>query len=122
MLINKSNYIHTVFLSPLYFFNPHPRICLLILEREEERERERNVDLLPPVHDQTGDRTDNLGMCPDWELNPQPFGVQDDASSNQATWLGLFFRAQEVAFFINSCLSWYKSICIHSELFIKNIY
>ena len=41
-----------------YFFNPHPRMCLLILERGEGRERERerninererNIDWLPPM-------------------------------------------------------------------------
>ncbi|KAF6123874.1 dynactin subunit 5 [Phyllostomus discolor] len=30
----------------------------------------------------TGDRTHNLVMCPDWELNPQPFGLWDDAPTN----------------------------------------
>ena len=24
----------------------------------------------------------NLGMCPDWELNPQSFGVRDDNPTN----------------------------------------
>ena len=27
-------------------------------------------------------------MCPDWGSNPQPFGVQDDAPTNGATWPG----------------------------------
>ena len=27
----------------------------------------------------------NLGMCPDWDLNLQPFGVQDDSPASQAT-------------------------------------
>ena len=48
-----------------YIFNPHPRVCLLLLEREEGRERElgrgegeegdqceSNTDWLPPVHAQ----------------------------------------------------------------------
>ena len=26
-----------------------------------------------------GDLTHNPGMCPDWELNPQPFGLQAGA-------------------------------------------
>ena len=46
------------------FFNPHPRICLLILEREEmrERERKRNIDVrnsnqLPPIHTPAGNQT-----------------------------------------------------------------
>ena len=34
--------------------------------------------------DQTayGRQTQNRGMYPDWELNPQHFGVQDDAPTN----------------------------------------
>ena len=83
--------------STLFYFNSHPRICLLILEREEggegererERERERlmwerNIDQLRPGHTPTGDWMCNLGMCPDQELNPQPSGVQGDATINQA--------------------------------------
>ena len=60
-------------------------MCSLLLEREEGRERERNIDVretvigLPPVHAPTRNQTHNLGMCPDWESNPQPFGVWDDA-------------------------------------------
>ena len=51
---------------------------------------ERNVNQVPPICTLTGDGTHNLGMCPDWELNPQPFGVQDDATSNWAAQPGLF--------------------------------
>ena len=65
------------------FFNPHPRICLLILERRgggerEEREKHRS----PPLHIPTGDRTHNLCMCPDLGSNPKSFGVWDDALTN----------------------------------------
>ena len=56
----------------MYFY------ILLILERKEERER----DLLPPECTPTKAQTLNLGMCPDWGLYPQPFGVQDDALTN----------------------------------------
>ena len=49
-------------------------------EREREREREtcerENIDWLPPVHALTGDWTHNL------------FGVQDDTTTNWATWPG----------------------------------
>ena len=34
-------------------------------KRGEAREK-RNIDWLPPVHAPIGDRTCNLGMCPDW--------------------------------------------------------
>ena len=62
---------------------------LLILQRgrgrggERKKEmRERNIDWLPHVYTLTRDGTCKLGMCPDWELNPQPFGVWDDAPTN----------------------------------------
>ena len=44
-------------------------------------EKEALIDWLPPVGSWTGARTLSLGMCPDWELNPQPFC--DGQSSNQ---------------------------------------
>lgn len=49
-------------------------------ERGRERETmwERNTDQWPPA-------THNEGMCPDRELNPPPFGVQDSAPTNWAT-------------------------------------
>lgn len=62
----------------LFFCNPHPRACLLILERGEvgdgqegERERgtsmsERNIHRLSPACAPTGDRTCNLHRYPDW--------------------------------------------------------
>ena len=53
--------------------------------RERERERHihvRNIDRLPPVHAPNGDGTCNLGMYPDQGLNPQPFGVRNDTSTN----------------------------------------
>ena len=31
------------FFSLFFFFNPHPRICLLILEREEGRDRDTDM-------------------------------------------------------------------------------
>ena len=44
-----------------------------------ERGRKRNINWLPPVCALTGDGARNLSMCPDRELNPQPFGVWEDA-------------------------------------------
>ena len=47
----------------------------LFLERVEEREkeRERNINQLPCVHALIGDRTHNLGMCPDQEIKLATF-------------------------------------------------
>ena len=68
-----------VYLSPLptFFHNPHLKICLLILEKEEggggekdtETETKRNINvrenhLLTASH-----------MCPDWGWSPQPSHV-----------------------------------------------
>ena len=36
----------------------------------------------------TGDLAHNPGMCPDWELNLQPFGPQDDAQPTKSHWPG----------------------------------
>ena len=46
------------------------------------KEGERNIDWLPPVHGPTRDQTCNLGMCPDWETNLQPFDVWKDTPTN----------------------------------------
>ena len=56
------------------FFNPHPRICLWILERERERRGggERNINWLPSIQVSA-------------ELNWQHFGVPDDVPTNWAT-------------------------------------
>ena len=52
----------------VHFFNPHLRLCLLILEREErrERERERNIDVREK-HQSVASR-----MLPDQGSNLQP--------------------------------------------------
>ena len=62
-------------------------------QREEGRERNTDVRekyLLDAFRrHSTKDQTRNPGMCPDWGLNLQPFGVQDDAPTNWATQPGL---------------------------------
>ena len=61
-------------------------IFIDLRERERERRgRERNISWLPPKCTQTWDRTRNPGVCPDWESNPHPVGVQDGAPANWAT-------------------------------------
>ena len=59
---------------------------LLILEREGAHERETSILVASRICP-TEAGTSNLGMCPDWELNPQPFAVWDDAPTNSVTWL-----------------------------------
>ena len=55
---------------------------------------QKNIHQLPPTCTPTGDRTYDLGMCPDRESNLPPFGVWDDAPTNWAIWPGLgpFFK------------------------------
>ena len=85
-----------------FFINPHLRICLLIFfrKRGRGRERERNINVKEKhryIHVRekhqlvashtcpNGDWNCNLGMCPNWELNPPPFGVRDSTLTNWAT-------------------------------------
>ena len=58
-------------------------------EREKERGRETstwegNIDWLPPKCSTTRDRTHNLGMCPEREMNLQSFCVRDNIPTNWA--------------------------------------
>ena len=81
----STNVIGTI---KVLFLNSHPRIGVLILEREEgrqrerERQRERNINRLPPVRAPTGCQTHSLGRGPDKKSDPQPFGVQNNAPTN----------------------------------------
>ena len=59
------------------------RASLLILERGEGRLRERgtrmwerNVDWLPPICTPSGDRTCNLGICPEQGSSKPPLGAE----------------------------------------------
>ena len=57
---------------------------LLFRETGREKERERKHQCVvasraPP----TGDLARNPGMCPDWELNWRPFGLQASAQSTE---------------------------------------
>ena len=59
---------------------------MFIAFREEGRQR--NTDWSPPVCAPTKGQSCNLGVLPDWESNPQPFGVQDEAPTHWATQSG----------------------------------
>ena len=73
MVTDFEEMIRVQILQAFIFFN-----ILFIFSGERGREREREGDKhqrvvashVPP----TGDLACNLGMCPDWELNWQPFG------------------------------------------------
>ena len=82
------------FMCVLYFSK------ILFLERWEkrEKERERNIDVweihqlvashTPP----TRDPACNAGVCPDWELNQRPFGLQTGTQSTEPHQPGHYFR------------------------------
>ena len=51
--------------------------------REGEREREKHQCLVASCVPHTGDFTSNPRMCPDWESNWQPFGLQASTQSTE---------------------------------------
>ena len=67
----------------------------LFLDRGEgrEKDRERNINVwLPFTHPPTGDLACNPGMCPDWELNQRPFGLQASTQSTEAHQPGMILN------------------------------
>ena len=72
------------------FFNPHPRMCLLILERKEGKERERNIDV----------RETSIGRLPQ---APQP-GMEP------TTWVCAPTRTKPSTF---CCMRWHSHQLSH---------
>ena len=68
-----------------YFLDFLKRFYLFLGRGEgREKERERNINVwLPLMCPPTGDLNCNPGMCPDWESNQQPFGLQAGAQSTE---------------------------------------
>ena len=52
-------------------FNPHLRICFLLILERETLMWETNIHQFPLIWDMTGGWTCNPGMCPHWESNLQ---------------------------------------------------
>ena len=79
-------------------------LIYLLLERGErrEKERERNINVgeirvlaashLPP----TGNLACSPGVCPDWELNQQPFGSQAGIQSPEPYQPGLRYIIEQI--------------------------
>ena len=85
-------HIYREFLSVTFFI--FERFYLFIfLESGEgrEKERERNICVVDCHMPPTGDRAGNSGLCPDCELNRQPFGWQASTQSTEAHQPGLIF-------------------------------
>ena len=73
--LKHSKIFHSV---GMYLF--FKRFYLFIFrESGREGEGERNISV------REKHRTHNLGMCPDQEWNPQPFGVQDSAPTEPSS-------------------------------------
>ena len=67
----------------------------LFLDRGEgrEKEQERNINVwLPLTHSPYEDLDCNPGMCPDWESNWWPFGLQASAESAETHHPGLSWQ------------------------------
>ena len=84
------DFLKGLFWFLFYFFNPHLRICSLILKRNGGRERERemwerSIDWLPPIYTQSRDWTHNLDLWPNRGSNPQHFGAWGSAPTYWAT-------------------------------------
>ena len=63
--------------------------------RETERKEEKHPCVIASLAPPTGDLVCKPGMCPDWELNRQPFASQSSAQStepNQPGWILCFLK------------------------------
>ena len=65
----------------LFMFRPRGRVG----EREGEKHQYVVASHVPPI----GDLARNPGMCPDWELNQRPFGLQASTQSTDPHQPGL---------------------------------
>ena len=74
-----------VFLNEFYFIIFLRFYLFIFRERggEGEREGEKHQFVVASCSPPTGDLTHNPGMCPDRELNWQPFGSQDRAQPTE---------------------------------------
>ena len=48
-----------------------------------EKEREKNINVWLPLVLPTGDQARNPSMCPEWESNQRPFGLQAHTQSTE---------------------------------------
>ena len=70
----RDMYVEMVCTVTLFFFKD---FIYLFSQKGREEERKRNINVwLPLTHPLLGTLASNPGMCPDWESNWQPFGLQ----------------------------------------------
>ena len=100
------------FLFKKIFVSSSEDIFSFLLEREEKREnhqceREASIGCLPnaprpgTVHSLTGDGNHSLGMCPEQEPNPQPFGYGTMLQPTEPHWPVLYFYCRAISPFIS---------------------
>ena len=67
-------------------------LFILFLDREEGREKEgeKHQCVVASHAPPTGDRAHNPGVCPDWESNWRPLGLQAGTQSTEPHHPGLF--------------------------------
>ena len=77
------------------------RLYLFIFRGEGggEREGEKHPCVFASHVPTTGDLAHNLGMCPDWESNRQPFGLQLTLSPLSYTSQGLIMLSSNYLLF-----------------------
>ena len=99
---------------PLLFLFFKDFIFLYFRERgmEGEREGEKHQCVVAPCAPPIGDLACNPGMCPDWESNRRPFGLQACAQSTELTRQSghLLLRIGIVLFFLSVCRSGTSSL------------
>ena len=75
---------------------------------------------LPP-----GDLACNPGMCPDWELNQQPFGLQDSTQSTEPHQSGqnaFLISSEKVLIYFKGILGeWGILIYVYTQIFEERI-
>ena len=64
-------------------------IFFILRERERKGKGEKHQCIVASHASPTGDLACNPGMCPDWELNQQPFGLQTSTQSTEPHQPGL---------------------------------
>ena len=62
----------------------------LFIFRERGKEGEKHQCVVASCTPPTGDLACNLGICPDWESNRRPFGLQASTQSTEPHQPGLF--------------------------------
>ena len=72
----------------------------------------------------TGDLAHNPGMCPDWELNQQPFGLQANDQSTEPYHPGLEYVLMQCIFllcFVSPKLLYYSYIFFLLDVFSNQL-